>query len=307
MYIPSLKLIYQSMLKKSPENTDGRTDGRTDGHCHGIIRPFFKRAYKNKSRSCRQLAYILRSFLSFLFSCYLHLHWILKSCHAKFVVRDCLRDNHQCRQWRQSWHPTNTMKILIWANWICLFCINCTLVERTQELCSVTNATVWIKDGTETRMISIDTRGANRALYWALSGRTDHSCAVPHGHRTDSVITVPADGSGLNLLTVLAIYHKIYCGTYTVTGSTNNNKHTHTPHTKMDMHIEAEMLVISAKFSSPAALNVVILTTSNAAKKMSRKYQPFLFEWALRAVPNTSARRPATSWKLDSDYIQIYP
>ena len=24
----------------------GRTDGRTDGHCHGIIRPFFKWAYK---------------------------------------------------------------------------------------------------------------------------------------------------------------------------------------------------------------------------------------------------------------------
>ena len=24
----------------------GRTDGQTDGHCHGIIRPFFKRAYK---------------------------------------------------------------------------------------------------------------------------------------------------------------------------------------------------------------------------------------------------------------------
>ena len=43
MYIPSLKLIFQIMLKKSPENADGRTDGRTDertdGHCHGIIRP----------------------------------------------------------------------------------------------------------------------------------------------------------------------------------------------------------------------------------------------------------------------------
>ena len=31
MYIPSLKLISQSMLKKSPENPDGRTDRRTDG------------------------------------------------------------------------------------------------------------------------------------------------------------------------------------------------------------------------------------------------------------------------------------
>ena len=29
--------------------TDGRTDRRTDGHCHGIIRPFFKRAYKNNT------------------------------------------------------------------------------------------------------------------------------------------------------------------------------------------------------------------------------------------------------------------
>ena len=33
MYIPSFKLISQSMLKKSPENADGRTGrtGRTDG------------------------------------------------------------------------------------------------------------------------------------------------------------------------------------------------------------------------------------------------------------------------------------
>ena len=50
LYIPSFKLISQSMLKKSSKNADGRTDGRTDrqtdGHCHGIIRPFFKRAYE---------------------------------------------------------------------------------------------------------------------------------------------------------------------------------------------------------------------------------------------------------------------
>ena len=51
MHIPSFKLISQSTLKKNPKNldgrTDGRTDGQTDGHCHSIIRPFFKRAYKN--------------------------------------------------------------------------------------------------------------------------------------------------------------------------------------------------------------------------------------------------------------------
>ena len=29
MYIPSFKSMSQSMLKKSPENADGRTDGRT--------------------------------------------------------------------------------------------------------------------------------------------------------------------------------------------------------------------------------------------------------------------------------------
>ena len=35
MYIPSFKLISRSMLKKSPENADGRTDGRTDERTDG--------------------------------------------------------------------------------------------------------------------------------------------------------------------------------------------------------------------------------------------------------------------------------
>ena len=39
MYIPSFKLISQSMLKKSPENADGRTDGRTDGQTDGRTLP----------------------------------------------------------------------------------------------------------------------------------------------------------------------------------------------------------------------------------------------------------------------------
>ena len=39
MYLPSFKLISQSMLKKSPENADGRTDGRTDGPTDGRTLP----------------------------------------------------------------------------------------------------------------------------------------------------------------------------------------------------------------------------------------------------------------------------
>ena len=31
---------------KKLENQDEQTDGRRGGHCHGIIRPFFKQAYK---------------------------------------------------------------------------------------------------------------------------------------------------------------------------------------------------------------------------------------------------------------------
>ena len=45
MYIPSFKLISQSMLKKNPENTDGRTDGRTLPRHNTSV---FKRAYKNR-------------------------------------------------------------------------------------------------------------------------------------------------------------------------------------------------------------------------------------------------------------------
>ena len=35
MYIPSLKLISYSILKKSPENANGRTDGQTDRQTDG--------------------------------------------------------------------------------------------------------------------------------------------------------------------------------------------------------------------------------------------------------------------------------
>ena len=45
--VPSYKLISQSMLKKTSGKL-GRTDRQI--YCHGMIRPFFKLAYKNYSR-----------------------------------------------------------------------------------------------------------------------------------------------------------------------------------------------------------------------------------------------------------------
>ena len=55
MYIPSFKLISQSMLKSGKcGRTDGQTDGRTDGHCHGIIRRFSNgRIKRDDSRRSR--------------------------------------------------------------------------------------------------------------------------------------------------------------------------------------------------------------------------------------------------------------
>ena len=45
MYMPSFKLISQSMMQKVPKKL-----GRMDGYHHGIIRPFPKRAYKRATK-----------------------------------------------------------------------------------------------------------------------------------------------------------------------------------------------------------------------------------------------------------------
>ena len=48
---------FQTDISKQVEEKSGkrgRPDRRTDRHCHGIIRPFFKRAYKNCTTSQRQ-------------------------------------------------------------------------------------------------------------------------------------------------------------------------------------------------------------------------------------------------------------
>ena len=66
MYIPSFKLISQSMLKKSPETrTDGQTDGRTDGRT-------FPR--HNTSRFSNGRIKIKKNMV---ISCYYSLAWIL--------------------------------------------------------------------------------------------------------------------------------------------------------------------------------------------------------------------------------------
>ena len=65
--MPPTECIYQvsnwylkARLKKSGKL--GRTDGRTDGHCHSIIRPFFKRAYKNAIFNISLLIGIFKSY-----------------------------------------------------------------------------------------------------------------------------------------------------------------------------------------------------------------------------------------------------
>ena len=40
---------FQIKIQKHIEKNCAKR-GRTDGHCHGIIRPFFKRAYKNDQK-----------------------------------------------------------------------------------------------------------------------------------------------------------------------------------------------------------------------------------------------------------------
>ena len=59
------------MLKKVRKTrTDRRTDGPTDGHCHRIIRPFFKRAYKNKSlKIWFQMINFVNTSCAFLWNC----------------------------------------------------------------------------------------------------------------------------------------------------------------------------------------------------------------------------------------------
>ena len=78
--VPPTEFIYQvsnwylkaCSRKVRKTRTDGRTDRRTDGHCHGMICPFFKRAYKNYK--------ILRTEMSTTFKSKMIIQAIMKNC-----------------------------------------------------------------------------------------------------------------------------------------------------------------------------------------------------------------------------------
>ena len=110
MHIPSFKLISQSMLKKSPENangrTDGRTDRRTDGQTDGRTLPRHNTSRFSNGR-IKTLLWPVRwrqmSVQTFQFICFLT------------VVRQCVQANVKrnvsitCPSWReytgQRWFP----------------------------------------------------------------------------------------------------------------------------------------------------------------------------------------------------------
>ena len=62
---------FQIDISKHVEEKSGKR-GRTDGHCHGIIRPFFKRAYKKTLNHCAE-------FISGNTKTYLHILSFLKT------------------------------------------------------------------------------------------------------------------------------------------------------------------------------------------------------------------------------------
>ena len=127
MHIPSFKLISQSTLKKSPENSEGRTDGQTDRHCHSIIRPFFKRAYKKVWQTDRrtdgqtdwtihraawsQLKILLKKKTWFSFICLIHNGQI-------YILKFCVTSPVIC--W---WHQSNCLfqqtrsRLLFWGRY----------------------------------------------------------------------------------------------------------------------------------------------------------------------------------------------
>ena len=66
--------------------TYGHTDRRTDGHCHGIIRPFFKRAYKNQGIFVKSyISYVRIGFAAKMVKCSL----IVNSQNQRFPLWFC--------------------------------------------------------------------------------------------------------------------------------------------------------------------------------------------------------------------------
>ena len=92
MYIPSFKLISQSMLKKSPENADGRTDGRTDRRTDGRTLPRHNTSRFSNGRIIKIIfglvSYLLKSTQNDCKSCS-HINIFTEAAHL-VVMNSCV-------------------------------------------------------------------------------------------------------------------------------------------------------------------------------------------------------------------------
>ena len=108
MYIPSFKLISQSMLKKSPENADGRTDGqtdrRTDGQTDGRTLPRHNTSRFSNGRIKNDIPIILTQSRSTFWP---HLHNTVHNFGKYYYIHIFAEMRLACQladcEWNMSW------------------------------------------------------------------------------------------------------------------------------------------------------------------------------------------------------------
>ena len=90
---------------------DGRTDGQTGGHCHGIIRPFFKRAYDKNHINTQKVLWPVWTHLPVKYPQHtyicMHTHtWCTNSTHTCDASRERHTHKHMVYFWtsQQSQH-----------------------------------------------------------------------------------------------------------------------------------------------------------------------------------------------------------
>ena len=100
MYIPSFKLISQSMLKKSPENADGRTDGRTDRRTDGRTLPRHNTSRFSNGRIKRNTPPT-------------NIDIIIDHCGVRTQCHSLLSSKTSCPQsWRNLWAVRYVFKVI---------------------------------------------------------------------------------------------------------------------------------------------------------------------------------------------------